>query len=124
MFNKQAGGLSNMKMNRKTRAAVAAFNRIQNKPVMGCQMIPGQPLADGTPTPDKLMPALHAPYTVSRFTPHEQAIKEHVRRGYAMPQPSPVEQAPVILDPANAIQAVTLEQGLPPPFGGFIPLSE
>lgn len=99
-----------MKMNRKTRAAVAAFNRLQNRPVMGCQMLNG-----------KLLPALHAPYTVSRFTPHEQAIKEHVRRGNAMPQASPVEQAlPVLIDLANTVgpgQTWTINEG-------FIPLGE
>lgn len=106
-----------MKMTRKTRAAVAAFNRLQNRPVMGCQMIQGQPLADGTPTPDKLIPALYAPYTVSRYTPHEQAIKEHVRRGNAVPQASPIEQPVTIIDPANVIVTVGTNQG-------FIPLGE
>lgn len=95
-----------MKMTKNKRAVIAAFNRLQNRPVMGCQMIG-----------DKLLPALHAPYTISRFTPHEQAIKEHVRRGNAMPEPSPVEQTPLILNPANEIETVTITQG-------FIPLSE
>lgn len=95
-----------MSLNRKTRAAVAAFSRLQNRPVMGCQIPNG-----------KLLPALHAPYTVSRFTPHEQAIKEHMRRGNAMPQPSPIEQAPLILDPANAIETAVIGEG-------FVPLAD